>query len=122
MIGLSFTESTGYLKYTGLVDFRTGAYINDATLTVTLVDSDGNEVSGETWPLGFSYIAGSNGNYHALLDSGLFTVEENLTAKVDITGNTLERHIEMPIVVKVDQNVPVSYESLIEELEIAEVL
>ena len=39
------------------------SYINDATVTATLYDTSGDEVSGETWPITLSYVGSSNGKY-----------------------------------------------------------
>lgn len=38
-------------------------YVNDATVTVTLYDASGTEVTGQAWPLTLDYIAASNGEY-----------------------------------------------------------
>ena len=43
------------------------AYINNATVSVTLKDRAGADVAGESWPLAMNYVAGSNGVYRATL-------------------------------------------------------
>ena len=64
-------------------------YINDATITGTLYDANGDEVSGETWPISFSYVAGSNGKYTATITdtvtSGL-TVNRRYRFKIQANG------------------------------------
>lgn len=49
----------------------TGLYENTATVQVTVVDSDGNELSGQSWPLALPYVAGSDGKYQVTLEEDL---------------------------------------------------
>ncbi len=59
------------------------SYQNSATVTVTLLDRDEAEVSGETWPLSMSYIASSSGVYRATLSKDLvLTKNRPYTARV----------------------------------------
>jgi hypothetical protein len=46
----------------------TESYVNDATVTFTLVDSDGSNVAGAI-NVAMPYVAGSNGRYQGTLDS-----------------------------------------------------
>lgn len=55
----------------GLRDQATGDYLNAATVTVTLQDSAGVNVTGETWPLAMTYVTSSNGVYRATLKDTL---------------------------------------------------
>lgn len=50
-----------------LKDDVAGAFVNDAVVTVTLVDADGAAVAGDTWPKSMAYVAGSSGIYRATL-------------------------------------------------------
>jgi hypothetical protein len=45
----------------------TGVFLNAATVTVTLKDSVGVNVAGDSWPKTLTYEAGSNGIYRATL-------------------------------------------------------
>lgn len=67
----AFTLNTNVLELTGLRNEIDGAWINDATVQATVVDLDGEEVAGETWPLSMPYVAASNGVYRALLVADL---------------------------------------------------
>lgn len=60
---------------TGLKNESSGNFENSATVTMTLYDSSGNTVSGQSWPASLSYIAASNGNYEGTLDDGLSLTE-----------------------------------------------
>lgn len=81
-----FVGNTCLLELVELLDTQTGGYINDATVTVTIVDSDGNEVSGETFPLTMSYVSSSDGLYRCTLLHGLgFTAGHTYTAQITAT-------------------------------------
>lgn len=56
------------ITLSGLKDKITAAFVNDATVAVT-VSKDGSNVSGETWPLSMAYISASDGDYRAVLTS-----------------------------------------------------
>lgn len=45
----------------------TGAFINDATVEVTLHDLNGLAVTGDTWPKAMPYVDGSDGAYRATM-------------------------------------------------------
>lgn len=51
-----------------LINPISGASLNGATVAITIVDSSGVEVSGETWPLSIPFVANSDGIYRATLD------------------------------------------------------
>jgi len=71
------------LELRGLQGEVSGDYIDTATVTVTLTDSAGAEVAGETWPLAMPYVTGSNGKYRATLaDTLTLTVGQKYTATI----------------------------------------
>lgn len=43
-------------------------YVNDATVVVTVYDTDDVEVTGQVWPLTLDYVAASDGIYRAATD------------------------------------------------------
>lgn len=63
--------SSNVVQLTGLRDALSGAYQNAATVTLTLKDAAGVEVTGETWPFTLAYIASSNGIYRGTLAAGI---------------------------------------------------
>jgi len=76
------------LTLTGLMNESTQTYINDAAVTVTLVDKNDVQVSGETWPLTMGYIAASNGNYRSILTDTLSaTLSNGVELIAQITAN-----------------------------------
>ncbi len=80
-----------------------GTYINNATVTCTIVDSAGSPVAGQTWPLAVVYQAGSNGQYVGVIEDTL-TLSETTSyiAKVDADGGSgLKGHWEIPLKAKV---------------------
>ena len=71
MTDFLFLANDNILKLKGLTDNETGAFVNDATVEVTLTDSAGVNVTGDTWPLAMGYIAASDGEYSAIMVNGL---------------------------------------------------
>jgi len=70
---------------TTIVNSVTGLPINDATVQVTLYDSDGGEVTGQAWPTTMVYAPTSDGIYRASLKAELQLVQaEKYTAVVTI--------------------------------------
>lgn len=79
-----------------------GEYINGAVVTVTLVDSDGNNVAGDTWPKTLPYVAASNGKYRATLKDTLsLTHNSEYMAKVAAdAGTDLQGYWELELVAR----------------------
>lgn len=71
------------LTLVGLQDEAASSYLNAATVVVTVVDADGAEISGETWPLALAYVASSNGDYRATLTD---TLSASLSSGVDLVA------------------------------------
>lgn len=77
-----YVGNTNVVEVADLHNEVTGAEVNDATVTLTLKDSDGDNVAGETWPLTMAYVTDSDGLYRATLvdtlpltDNGRYTAE-----------------------------------------------
>lgn len=51
----------------GLKNKATGAFINTAIVSVTVLDRAGAEVSGQAWPLAVPYVSASDGVYRETL-------------------------------------------------------
>jgi len=94
----AFVGNTNVLELTGLQNALTAAYINDATVTVTVKDAAGTAVSGETWPLAMSYVAASNGDYRAVLVNGLALLAgRKYVAHIDADGGAdLDGNWQLP--------------------------
>ncbi len=91
------------IELVGLQNAADDSYINDATVVITLVDSEGTEVSGEVWPLSMPYVAASDGDYRATLaDTIGVTLGQQYVAKVSAdAGVGLQGHWELPLTVEV---------------------
>lgn len=69
------------LELRGLKNELTGAALTSATVTVTLVDSEGAEVAGDTWPKPMTHVA--DGTYRCTLVYGLtLAVDGRYTAQI----------------------------------------
>ncbi|MCR4300972.1 MAG: hypothetical protein NUV51_05120 [Sulfuricaulis sp.] len=65
--------------------FKIIHYLNAATVAVTLKDSAGVNITGETWPKTLAYVAGSNGRYRATL-SDLIGIVPGQPVKATVTA------------------------------------
>ncbi len=65
MSGEAYTGNPNLLELIGFDDQITGAFINDAVVTGTIVDQEGADVGGVAWPLSMAYVTGSDGDYRA---------------------------------------------------------
>jgi hypothetical protein len=85
----AFVANTNLLDLVGLQSASDSQYVNDASVSVTVVDSKGVEVTGATWPLTMSYLAASKGNYRAALPAVIsFVAGREYTAVVSVdAGN-----------------------------------
>ncbi len=84
-----YKSNDNLLEIDGLKNAATDAYIDDATVTVTLVDAEGAEVTGQSWPTTMSYVASSNGKYRAVLKDALSVTNlDRYTAKITADGGS----------------------------------
>jgi len=86
-------DNDNVLQLTGLKNGIDAQFINDATVTATLNDTDGTEISGMTWPATMTYVSGSEGTYQLLLDSTLNLQKNTLyTVHVHVISGGLTGH------------------------------
>jgi hypothetical protein len=84
----------------GLANGITSAYVNDATVSVTIKDLAGTVVTGITLPVTLSYVAASDGIYRGVLDKAL-VLSPGLTYFAEITatnGDGLDGFWRVPCV------------------------
>ena len=84
---------------TGLEEYLTGA----ATVTVTVLDSAGVAVTGETWPLALTYIAGSQGGFLGVLRNELAWTAGDLCTAVVVVDAGADQHGEFTLPLQVLQ-------------------
>lgn len=76
-----------------------GSFINDATISVTVKDTAGVEVSGETWPLSMGYVTSSKGKYQALLQYALvLAADDEYRAEISGVGDGLRGFWDVPLI------------------------
>ena len=98
-VAVAFIDNDNVLRVTGMRNAITGTYLNSRTVTVTLTDSSGTEVTGQSWPLTLTYVPDSDGEYRATLpyDIGV-TGGQTYTARVVGDGGAGLRYSEdLPI-------------------------
>lgn len=99
MAGAIYLSNDNLLEIDGLKNTATDAYINNATVTATLVDEGGTAVVGETWPITLSYVSGSDGKYRGTLKDTLsLTAGLGYTAQITADGGAdLKGYWEFPL-------------------------
>lgn len=100
MTDILYLQSDNLLEVKGLKNAAGGAYINNATVTVTVVDAGGAQVSGQK-------LAGDlklrrrlqRGDYRLTLEDTLAHTENAAyTARVTALGDSLKRYFEHPLI------------------------
>lgn len=87
-------ELIGLEAYAGVEDV---AIVNSAAVTARLLDSAGEELPGQTWPLAMTYEAGSAGNYSGVISQTLgVAVGDLVTAEVTATSAADQGFWEIP--------------------------
>lgn len=101
-----YYKSDNLLEVDELKNKITGAYINNATVTCTVVDDQGVQVSGETWPITLNYVAASNGKYRGNLKDTLnVSLDRYYYAEITAdAGTDLKRFWRIQLFVQFDQD------------------
>ncbi len=90
MTGIVYLLNNNVLELQELTNTITGAIDVGATVTVTLKDRSGTEVTGQTWPTTMTLVSESplTGTYRATLDADLnLAAKRDYVAVIDATGS-----------------------------------
>lgn len=94
-VSSAFVGNDNVLLVEGLLNSLDGSYLNAATVTATVEDTEGVEVTGETWPVAMPYVSGSDGNYRVVLPSTLGLVAgTTYVAKITANEDTADAYWE----------------------------
>ncbi len=63
--------SDNVVELSGLKNEITGAFINNATVTAKVVDRNGVDVAGQSWPVTLTYVSSSDGVYRGTLSDSM---------------------------------------------------
>lgn len=86
MSDVLYISNTNVVEWEALTNSITGEVDEAATVTVTILDSEGNEVAGQSWPA--PMVHDSGGTYRASLSHELELVDGgSYTAKVHAVGS-----------------------------------
>jgi hypothetical protein len=75
------------VSISGLTNAATNAVVNDATVMLSLSDTSGNAVAGQSFPVAMNYVATSDGDYAFNLQSDL-QLRHNTVYVAQITVNS----------------------------------
>lgn len=97
-----YVKNTQVIQITGLQDFLTQGFIDDATITGTLFDQNNTPVP-ECVDLAFDYVAASNGNYQVIFGDEDFNppIGTGYTLVIDGSEAAGDLHLELQVEVKV---------------------
>jgi hypothetical protein len=101
MVDIYYIGNDNLIELTGMRDAVQGLFLNDAAVTLTLVDAETDtEVAGQIWPETMLYVEDSNGDYHLTLEYDLVVEEsQHLIAKVEATaGVGLHLSLRLPVI------------------------
>lgn len=98
-----YVGNTNMLELRGLRDGLTGEYLSGATVTATVKDAAGANVTGESWPKALSYVDDSEGVYRVSLSHQLAVVAgAGYVAVIDVDADSGRRgRWELPLIAKV---------------------
>lgn len=83
MTSIVYVANTNVLELHGLKSAIEDEFVNDADVEFTIVDSEGEEVAGQTWPWPMTYIAASSGDYRAIIkDTAELTAGSSYVAQI----------------------------------------
>lgn len=95
MIRVVLTGSDNILSVDGVFDIINNNFLNFATVSVTIFDSDNAEVVGIVWPVVLDYIPNSEGDYIGVLsDDAVFAIGQVYRANVIIDAGVGLRLVE----------------------------
>lgn len=99
-----YKNCSNVIELADLTNDVTGVVDTTATVTVTLIDSGGNEVTGQTWPATMAHVAA--GLYRATLEDDIdINDRQPYTAVIDITGTGGEiDYREIPATCKIKRS------------------
>jgi hypothetical protein len=90
----------------GLIDKRTGNFLNDWTnIVMTLVDDQGQQISGCV-EIPMTYLAATNGNYQGVFGDNQFYPDVGTGYKLLVDGSNAGAtlHLELAVEIKPRQN------------------
>ncbi len=100
-----FVNNDNYIELSALKNAITDAFINDATVEVTIKTAAGVNIglpSGESFPKTMAYVADSDGIYRATFDKETeWVVGTKYVATITATSSGLDAEWTIDIVVKV---------------------
>ena len=97
---LIYIDNSNVVELTELTNSATNTAITNATVTVSLYDSAGVLVTGQSFPAAMSHV--SAGTYRATLEDDLVVVENRqYVAHIDASSGGIVGHWELPVRAKV---------------------
>lgn len=99
-------SSDNLFEIRGLRNNADQSFVNDATVELTLLDEiGGTELSGQSWPLVLSYLAGSDGVYQGTIQDTVVADDgDTAVAKIEVDGDGLQLTVHLDVVFDLAQD------------------
>lgn len=98
-----YKNSDNIVRLDNQYDTYTAAYLNSATVTATLKDLAGTEVTGVSWPVTLTYVSASNGQYIAVVDkTAAVTVGLSYRLEITLVQSGIDKFYSIPLVIVED--------------------
>lgn len=93
-----FYKNDMLLELKGLKDVVLDTFVNGATVTATVVDSDGAAVTGQSFPVTLDFVANSDGDYRVVLDSTIvLVIGKKYTAQITAVSSGIDGYWELDL-------------------------
>lgn len=93
-----WVNNSNLVRVQKLRNLLTASYLNDAEVSVTVLDESGAQVAGETWPKAMNYEIGTEGSYLVSLSPALaITDGQMVTLRVNATQSTITARWDIPM-------------------------
>ena len=93
-----YVDNDTVVELDALKNAALDSFINNATVSLTVVTAAGAEVGGQSWPVTMLYVADSDGRYRGTIDAGAAITEGNVyTAQITVSSGGLDGYWELAL-------------------------
>ena len=99
-----YVGNDNIIELRGLKDEATDTWVNDATVTMTVIVAGSSAVGGDSWPKVMDYVPGSDGVYRAMIGHAAQIVDGGrYEAVIDVVISGLHARWQTPLIGKARQ-------------------
>lgn len=99
MSQILFVGNSNDIEISGLRNEATGSIVTGATITARVLDSSGDPIDGQEWPLALPAVSGEPGTYRGQVSHAAELVARGrYTIQIDISGGGMVAALRVPAV------------------------